>query len=115
MLEACGDFRFICDVDLSMPIEEITKFLPPNLGPYDVAIGSREAKGARRYNEPFYRHLMGRVFNFLVKVLAIRGFEDTQCGFKCFTRDAADDLFSVQRINGIGFDVELLYVAQRRG
>lgn len=115
MLEACGEYRFVCDVDLSMPIEEIAKFLPPNLKDYEVAIGSREAKGAHRYDEPLYRHLMGRVFNFLVKVLAIRGFEDTQCGFKCFSRQAAEDLFSVQKINGIGFDVELLYIAKRRG
>ena len=115
MLEACGEYRFICDADLSMPIEEITKFLPPQLDHCDVAIASREAKGAHRYGEPVYRHLMGRVFNFLVKVLALQGFEDTQCGFKTFTRQAADDLFPIQRINGIGFDVELLYIAQRRG
>ena len=58
---------------------------------------------------------MGRVANFLIKVLAVRGFEDTQCGFKCFTRAAAEDLFNVQRMNGIGVDVELLFVAQHRG
>jgi len=115
MLEACGDYRFFCDADLSMPIEEISKFLPPQLTNFDVAIASREAKGAKRYGEPFRRHLMGRVANFLIKLLAVRGFEDTQCGFKCFTRAAAEDLFSVQRMNGIGADVELLFVAQRRG
>ncbi len=115
MLEACGEYRFICDADLSMPIEEITKFLPPQLDHCDIAIASREARGAHRYGEPVYRHLMGRVFNFLVKVLALRGFEDTQCGFKTFNRKAAEDLFPIQRINGIGFDVELLYIAKRRG
>jgi dolichyl-phosphate beta-glucosyltransferase len=115
MLEACGDYRFICDVDLSMPIEEITKFLPPHLDSYDIAIGSREAKGAKRYNEPYYRHLMGRINNFLVKLIAVRGFEDTQCGFKSMNRRAAEDIFRVQRINGIGFDIELLFIAQKRG
>ncbi len=115
MLEACGDYRFICDADLSMPIEEVAKFLPPHLDHFEVAIASREARGAHRYGEPLHRHLMGRVFNFLVKLLALRGFEDTQCGFKSFSRQAAEDLFRVQKINGIGFDVELLYIAQRRG
>ncbi len=115
MLEACGDYRFICDADLSMPIEEITKFLPPQLDGYEVAIGSREAKGAIRYHEPPHRHIMGRINNFLVKLIAVRGFEDTQCGFKMFSRLAAEDLFQVQRINGIGFDVESLFVAQKRG
>jgi dolichyl-phosphate beta-glucosyltransferase len=115
MLEACGEYRFICDADLSMPIEEVNKFLPPQLNNIDVAIGSREAKGAKRYNEPIRRHIMGRVLNFIVKLLAVREFEDTQCGFKAFSREAAEDLFQVQRINGIGFDVELLYVAQHRG
>ncbi len=115
MLESCGEYRFICDADLSMPIEELAKFLPPQLDHYDIAIGSREAKGAHRYDEPRYRHLMGRVNNFLIKLITVRGFEDTQCGFKSFSREAAEDLFNVQRMNGIGFDIELLYIAQKRG
>jgi glycosyltransferase involved in cell wall biosynthesis len=115
MLAATGDYRFICDADLSMPIEELAKFLPPQLDHYDVAIGSREGPGAHRYDEPFRRHFIGRVANFLIKLLAVKGFEDTQCGFKSFSRMAAEDLFSVQRTNGVGFDVELLYVAQKRG
>ncbi len=115
MLAARGEYRFICDADLSMPIEELAKFLPPALDGYDVAIASREAPGARRYNEPVYRHLMGRIFTTIVKLLAVRGFEDTQCGFKCFRAAAARDLFSVQRLNGMSFDVEALFIAQRRG
>lgn len=115
MLEARGEYRFICDVDLSMPVEEISKFLPPALDGYDVAIGSREAKGARRYNEPPHRHLMGRILTLLVKIFALRGFEDTQCGFKSVHCRAAEDIFSVGQINGIGFDVEMLYIARKRG
>jgi glycosyltransferase involved in cell wall biosynthesis len=115
MLEARGEYRFICDVDLSMPVEEISKFLPPALNDYDVAIGSREAKGARRYNEPAHRHLMGRILTLLVKLFAIRGFEDTQCGFKSVHCRAAEDIFAVGQINGIGFDVEMLYIARKRG
>ncbi|NDJ77397.1 MAG: glycosyltransferase family 2 protein [Chloroflexi bacterium] len=115
MLEACGQYRFICDADLSMPIEEISKFLPPQLNDFDVAIGSREAPGSVRYDEPYHRHLMGRVLNWIVKLTAVRGFEDTQCGFKMFTAAAAEDLFGVQRMGGIGFDVETVFIAKKRG
>lgn len=115
MLSAAGDYLFMADADFSMPVEEVAKFLPPRLENYDIAIGSREAKGAVRYNEPQYRHFMGRVFNFYVKVLAIPGFEDTQCGFKCFRRETAMDILPYQTIDGWAFDVELLFIALRRG
>ena len=115
MLAAAGEYLFMADADFSMPVEEIAKFLPPNLSQYDVAIGSREAPGAVRYNEPAYRHFMGRVFTFYVKVLAIPGFEDTQCGFKCFRREVAHDILPYQTIDGWAFDVELLFIALRRG
>lgn len=115
MLAADGDFRFICDADLSMPIDEITKFLPPAVNGYDVIIGSREGEGAVRIDEPEVRHIMGRILNFIVKIAAVPDFEDTQCGFKMFAREAAEDLFGVQQMNGIGFDVEIIYVAKKRG
>ncbi len=115
MVEASGDFRFICDADLSMPIEEVNRFLPPQLEEYDIAIASREIAGAVRHNEPAYRHWIGRIFNLLVRTMAVPGFQDTQCGFKCFTAEAAEALFPLQRIDGWTFDVELLYVALRLG
>jgi dolichyl-phosphate beta-glucosyltransferase len=117
MLVGEGDYLFICDADLSMPIEEVQKFLPPQTDQdqYDLAIASREIAGAVRYGEPFYRHLMGRVFNFVVRTLIIPGIEDTQCGFKCFTREAAQQIFPYQTINGWGFDPEVLYIARLRG
>lgn len=115
MLAARGEYRFICDADLSMPIEEVVQFLPPNVNGYDIIIASREGKGARRVGEPQYRHLIGRVNNWIIKLTALRGFEDTQCGFKMFNRAAAEDLFGVQQMTGIGFDIELLFIAQRRG
>jgi dolichyl-phosphate beta-glucosyltransferase len=115
MLAARGEFRFICDTDLSMPIGDIVKFLPPQTTGYDLMIATREGPGATRIGEPAYRHLMGRVNNLLIKLLAVRQFEDTQCGFKMFTREAADDLFEVQLMTGIGFDVELIYIALKRG
>jgi glycosyltransferase involved in cell wall biosynthesis len=115
MLLATGRYRFFCDADLSMPVEEFERFYPPRLNDTDVAIGSREAQGARRFDEPPYRHFTGRIFSLAVKLLILRGFEDTQCGFKCFRDDAAEDLFSRQRFNGWSFDVEVLYLARRRG
>lgn len=115
MLVARGEYRFMCDADLSMPIEQVVRFLPPQSEKYDVAIGSREAPGSKRYNEPKFTHLRGRIFSKLVSWAAVRGFEDTQCGFKCFSAAAAEDLFSVQRLAGMSFDVELLYIAKKRG
>lgn len=115
MLAACGEYVFMADADFSMPVDEINKFLPPALDGYDVAIASREFPGAIRYDEPEYRHLMGRVFNLIVRLLAVRGFQDTQCGFKCFRRQVVVDLLSRQTIDGWAFDVELLFIAQRRG
>jgi dolichyl-phosphate beta-glucosyltransferase len=115
MLAATGDYRFICDADLSMPIDEIAKFLPPQLGGYDIAIASREAPGAVRYNEPWYRHLMGRVFNTIVRLFAVHGLQDTQCGFKMFRCESVEKLFPLQTMNGWSFDVEILYAAQKHG
>jgi glycosyltransferase involved in cell wall biosynthesis len=115
MIESAGEFRFICDADLSMPIEEVNRFLPPKLDDFDIAIASREVAGAVRHNEPAYRHLIGRTFNLLVRTMAIPGFQDTQCGFKCFTAEAAEVLFPLQRIDGWTFDVELLYIGLRLG
>ncbi len=115
VLAAEGEYIFLCDADLSMPIEEVGKFLPPAVEAYDVAIGSREVEGARRYDEPSLRHLMGRVYNLLVRWLAVQGFQDTQAGFKCFRRQAAHELFTYQTMDGFGFDVEILFIAQKRG
>jgi dolichyl-phosphate beta-glucosyltransferase len=115
MMQARGEFLFLCDSDLSMPIQEVTKFVPPSLDGYDVAIASRETEGAHRHNEPSYRHLMGRVFNLIVRLFAVHGIQDTQAGFKCFRHEAAHQLFPLQTISGWGFDVEILFIAQRRG
>ncbi|MBI4294871.1 MAG: glycosyltransferase family 2 protein [Chloroflexi bacterium] len=114
MLAARGQYRFLCDADLSMPVEQLARFLPPQLQDYDIAIGSREAAGARRIGEPRPRHLMGRVFNLMVRWLAVPGISDTQCGFKCFRDQAAQVLFPRQSLDGFGFDVEVLFLARKR-
>ena len=115
ILKARGEYRFMCDADLSMPVDEINRFLPPALQGFDIVIGSREAPGAVRYNEPQYRHLGGRAVNTMIRLLALPGLNDTQCGFKCFRAAVAEDLFRLQTLTGWAFDVELLYIARQRG
>ena len=112
--QAAGEVVFLCDADLSMPPGSLADFLRL-LREADVVVGSREASGARRYDEPRLRHLMGRVFNRLVQWLAVPGIQDTQCGFKAFRAAAARDLFGRQTLAGFAFDVELLYLARKRG
>ena len=113
-LRSTGDLVFLCDADLSMPPVAIGSFLAA-MDSADVVIGSREAPGSHRYHEPWHRHFMGRVFNRFVRAFAVDGISDTQCGFKMFTRLAARDLFGRQTVVGFGFDVELLYLARKRG
>jgi dolichyl-phosphate beta-glucosyltransferase len=115
MLAARGRFRFMCDADLSMPIAEVNRFLPPALEDCDVAIASREAPGSVRYNEPGYRHWGGRGVNLLIRLLVLPGLRDTQCGFKCFRDQVAEDVFRCQTLPGISFDPEVLFIARRRG
>jgi hypothetical protein len=97
-----------------MPATELPRFLPP-LSHADVAIGSREGAGARRIGEPWRRHITGRVFNWAIQTIAIKGIADTQCGFKMFTADAAQRTFSKVTLDGWAFDVEALAIASEIG
>jgi len=115
MLEAQGEYRFMCDADLSMPVDEISRFLPPSIDNYDIAIASREALGAVRYHEPYYRHFVGRGYNLLIRLLALPGLQDTQCGFKCFRGALVEELFGLQTLAGWSFDVEVLFIGRLRG
>jgi hypothetical protein len=115
MLTAKGAFRFMCDADLSMPIEEVNRFLPPQLDDFDIAIASREANGAIRYNEPGYRHWGGRGVNLMIRLFALPDLRDTQCGFKMFRSEVAEDLFKKQTLQNWSFDIELLYIGRMRG
>ena len=115
MLAAQGQYRLLCDADLSVPIEQVERFVPPHASEADIAIGSREIDGARRIGEPLRRHIMGRVYNALVRLLAVPGLADTQCGFKCFRWEIVPDLFQQQTMDGFAFDVEVLFLASRAG
>jgi dolichyl-phosphate beta-glucosyltransferase len=115
MLAARGEVLIMGDADLSWSVDQLERF-PTLVGPSTpLVIGSREGSGARRIGEPIYRHLMGRVFNGVVQWLAVPGIEDSQCGFKAFRADAAGEIFRRQRINGWGFDVEVLFLARQLG
>ncbi len=114
MLEAQGEFRLFTDADLSAPIAEAGKLFAALRAGAEVAIGSRWlASETQTVRQPVYRQLFGRVFNLLLRLLLGLGFKDTQCGFKAFTRRAAQELFPRQQIERWAFDPELLYLARR--
>ena len=122
MFAANGQWRLFSDFDQSTPLKEAESLLKYS-DQYQVIFGSREIIGAQRQKEPFYRHLMGRVFNLVVQTLAVPGMLDTQCGFKLFSQDATTTLFSrlhvysgkKERRDAFtgAFDVELLYLAKK--
>lgn len=122
MLAAEGEWRLFADFDQSTPLKEVNSLLKYS-DQYQVVFGSREIIGAQRQKEPFYRHLMGRVFNLVVQTLAVPGMLDTQCGFKLFSKDATKALFpklyvysgKKERRDAFtgAFDVELLYLAKK--
>jgi dolichyl-phosphate beta-glucosyltransferase len=109
---ARGDYRFICDADMSMPVSELPRFLPPRLTGVDVAIASREGRTARRVGEPIRRHLLGRILNWAVRRLTPADVDDTQCGFKMFTAAAVNSIFPRVTIDGWAFDIEVLTIAR---
>ena len=110
-----NDVTRVADADLSWSVDDLPRFMALVNDQTPIVIGSREGHGAHRIGEPSYRHVMGRVFNAVVQTLAVPGIEDSQCGFKAFARSAARDVFGRQRIDGWGFDVEMLYLARRMG
>jgi dolichyl-phosphate beta-glucosyltransferase len=116
MLEAQGDYLLFSDADLSTPIEETARFLEKMREGYGVIVGSRALRESNIVTyQPWYRQIMGKTFNKIVRVLLVRGVKDTQCGFKMFTREAAKKIFPLQRIERFAFDVEILFLARKLG
>jgi dolichyl-phosphate beta-glucosyltransferase len=122
VLEANGHYVFYTDVDLSYPIETLESFLPPLMaGDYQVSVGSRVHNASRfcihcrHFRYLYRRHLMSRLFNWIVRSSFGLRVMDTQCGFKGFTAEAAKAIFSRVRISGFTFDVEVLLLAKRLG
>jgi dolichyl-phosphate beta-glucosyltransferase len=115
-LESDGDYVLFSDADLSTPIEELEGFLPEMDRGADIVIGSRSMSGSKIIKrQPIYRVLMGKAFNKLVRALTVRGIVDTQCGFKLFKRSSCEGLFRAQRVERFAFDVEILFLAARKG
>jgi dolichyl-phosphate beta-glucosyltransferase len=116
MLAAETDLVVFADADMATPPDQVP-LLVVALADHDLALGSRiQPDGSdMRASQPPYRRLLGRAFHLLASAWAVGPVQDTQCGFKGFTREAAQDLFARQVITSIVFDVELIYLARRRG
>jgi len=116
ILLARGRCVGFADADMSTPIEELDKVREALAGGADVAIGSRAmALSQIAKHQPWWRERAGRFFGFLVRRAVLPGIWDSQCGFKFFSRTAAREIFSRQKLSGWAFDVELLYLARRLG
>ena len=115
MLATNATWRFMCDADLSMPADQIDRFFVTEDPAYDIGVGSREAPGSRRIDEPWRRHVIGRVYNYAARLIAVRGLDDTQCGYKMYRGELAESIFGSQTFPGFGFDVEVLFLAQKQG
>lgn len=114
MLSAGGEYIFFTDADLSTPIEELEKCLPCLKNGYDVVIGSRSMPSSDIViHQPWYRERMGKIFNFMVNLVLLKGIIDTQCGFKGFRREVVKTIFSRCKIDGFSFDVEALYLSRK--
>lgn len=116
MLDAAGELVVFADADMATPPDQIP-LLVAELADHDVALGSRiQPDGSdMRVTQPGIRRLLGKAFHLLASLWVVGPVQDTQCGFKGFTRQAAHDLFGRQRITSIVFDVEVIYLARRRG
>jgi glycosyltransferase involved in cell wall biosynthesis len=116
MLLAVGRIRLFTDADNSTSIDQFEKMMPLFKDGYEVVIGSRALKGAQLDPpEPFYRQVIGKTLNFLVQLFLLPGIWDTQCGFKAYTDEAAEKIFTISKTVGWGFDVETLALAKRLG
>jgi dolichyl-phosphate beta-glucosyltransferase len=116
MLEARGELLLFSDADLASPIEEAERLFAVLRGGVDVAVGSRWLDPSlQTVRQPFYRRVLGRIYNLLLRVLLGLNYKDTQCGFKAFTRAAAQAVFPRQIIERWGFDPEILYLARHLG
>ena len=116
VLAVGGEHVLICDADLATPIEELDGFWRFFEEGADIVIASRPLRESHLVKrQPLYREFAGRVFNLLVRAVAVRGIHDTQCGFKLFRGEAARAIFPLCSLNDFGFDIEVLHVAQRIG
>lgn len=116
MFRAKGSVRLFTDADNSTSLEQFSRMMPYLKEGYGVVIGSRAVRGAKMAPpQPFYKRVLGRLGNWVIQLLVLKGIKDSQCGFKCFTEDAAKKIFSLAKMNSWGFDVEALALARSLG
>jgi glycosyltransferase involved in cell wall biosynthesis len=116
VLHALGEIVMFTDSDLSAPINEAERLFAAIASGADIAIGSRWLSTSRQtHRQPLYRQFFGRCFNTVCRMVMRLPFADTQCGFKAFTRSAAQTVFQLQTIERWGFDPEILFIALKRG
>jgi len=116
VLQSLGDVVMFTDADLSAPMEEADRLFAAIANGADIAIGSRWLESGRQmHRQPLYRQVFGRCFNAVCRMVMQLPFADTQCGFKAFTRSAAQTVFQLQTIERWGFDPEILFIAIKRG
>ena len=116
MQAATGEYVMFCDADFSTPVGETDKLLDALDRGADVAIGSRGMEDSQvTTHQPKWRELPGKLFGLMVRTLALPGIRDSQCGFKFFRREAAQEIFSRVQLERWAFDVEVLYIARRLG
>jgi dolichyl-phosphate beta-glucosyltransferase len=116
VLASKGNLILMSDADLSTPVEEMDKLIFWINNGFDIAIGSRALPESDiSVRQPWHREMMGKIFNLLVRLIVLRGFNDTQCGFKLFRGEPARKIFSMSKIQGFSFDVEVLCIAKKLG
>lgn len=114
VLSATGDYILFMDADMSTPLTAFNNF-EKYLGDYDIIMGSRWREESNiKIPQPLYRRMLAHIFYAIVRAFYLKDITDTNCGFKCYRKDVAHDIFSKQLLRGWGFDVELLYIAQKR-
>lgn len=116
MLSAKGNWRLFMDADNSTSIVEFNKMIPYFKEGYEVIIASRDVKGSKTIpDQPFYKKMLGNLGNLFIQIMVLPGIWDTQCGFKCFSAEAAEKIFGISKIDRWGFDVEALTLAKKMG
>jgi dolichyl-phosphate beta-glucosyltransferase len=115
MLKASGEIILMTDADYPYEINQVERFIPELKNGADIVIGSRKMPGSDSGRERLKRKIISRVGSYVTRLLILPGISDTQAGFKCFKRDAAQKIFSLATENGWGFDIEALYIARLHG
>ena len=116
MLAARGEYVLFMDADMSTPIEELARLLPEMRKGYDIVIGSRKIPGADiTVHQPRFREFLGKMFSLFSRIMTVWSINDFTCGFKCFRKSCVHDIFSRQKLDGWGYDTEILYIAHRLG